>query len=480
MSAPTTDRPVSAAQRGIWLTERLRELGTAFHMPLGITLSGPLDRQALLDACARLVDRHPILAAAFTERDGEPRLVPAAVRPPITVGDAAPELNLETGPLAAFTLVPLGPEEHRLSFVAHHLVFDGLSKDVLVRDLAALYAGEELPPLADPEPDTDRIEAALPEAKNLWASRWHDVPEVILDGRKMSTVDAEPGGAVELRLDLPRLPDLTRFEVLLAAVHALLHGYGNTPTAVSVDASTRGPDESGHIGLFVNELPVFATADPGTSFAEFAAAIRAEFRTLNSVRHVPVARAAGRVSPRAALTPVSISYRRRAAEPVFPGLDAKVDWMMSAGAVRGVLHVQAVDGPDGLEVLLRHNSRVLDRAAAERIGEHLRAIVEADPSLPLTGPAETPVAEQVQATAVAPSEVDDELVGQVKAIWTEVLRIPDIGPDEDLYDLGGHSLTITQITARIRKRLGVEVPFDVFLEEPTVLGVAAAVRDLRP
>ncbi|MBK3541447.1 non-ribosomal peptide synthetase, partial [Streptomyces sp. MBT67] len=44
----------------------------------------------------------------------------------------------------------------------------------------------------------------------------------------------------------------------------------------------------------------------------------------------------------------------------------------------------------------------------------------------------------------------------VREIWQEVLRLDDIGPDEDLFDLGGHSLTITAIAARIRKRLGVE------------------------
>jgi acyl carrier protein len=60
-----------------------------------------------------------------------------------------------------------------------------------------------------------------------------------------------------------------------------------------------------------------------------------------------------------------------------------------------------------------------------------------------------------------------------------VLRLDDIGPDEDLFDLGGHSLTITQIAVRIRKRLGVDVPLDVFFDTPTIDGVAAAIADLR-
>ncbi len=67
----------------------------------------------------------------------------------------------------------------------------------------------------------------------------------------------------------------------------------------------------------------------------------------------------------------------------------------------------------------------------------------------------------------------------VRDIWQEVLRLDDIGPDEDLFDLGGHSLTITAIAARIRKRLGVEVPLDVFFDTPTLAEVSAVVSELQ-
>ncbi|QWQ45715.1 hypothetical protein KME66_19580 [Streptomyces sp. YPW6] len=67
----------------------------------------------------------------------------------------------------------------------------------------------------------------------------------------------------------------------------------------------------------------------------------------------------------------------------------------------------------------------------------------------------------------------------VREIWQEVLRLDDIGPDEDLFDLGGHSLTITAIAARIRKRLGVEVPLDAFFDTPTLSEISAVVGELR-
>ncbi len=67
----------------------------------------------------------------------------------------------------------------------------------------------------------------------------------------------------------------------------------------------------------------------------------------------------------------------------------------------------------------------------------------------------------------------------VAGIWREVLRVDEIDPDATLFDLGGHSLTIMQITARIRKALGVEVPFDVFFDTPTIDGVVSSIEELR-
>ncbi|GAA1706850.1 non-ribosomal peptide synthetase [Fodinicola feengrottensis] len=71
------------------------------------------------------------------------------------------------------------------------------------------------------------------------------------------------------------------------------------------------------------------------------------------------------------------------------------------------------------------------------------------------------------------------VAAQVQEVWCEVLRIDDIGPNEDLFDLGGHSLTMTKIIARLRSRLGVEVPLDVFFDTPTISGVVAAVVGLQ-
>ncbi|QFY08859.1 hypothetical protein GBF35_21210 [Nonomuraea phyllanthi] len=491
----------SQAQHGMWITEMMHGTGTTYHMPFALWLDGPLDRGAMLKACESVLARQPVLGCAFEDRDGELHLVPAADRPPVEftrAPDADALLREEIarpfdpgrGPLARFTLAEVTPSRHLLLFVGHHLVFDGMSKDLLVRDLAAAYSGRPLPPLPMPYGSAAAIP---PEAAAYWRERWRDLTAVVIGGEARTVRTAGRGETVLLDLtDAMSGWERTggsRFEWFLTGVHALLFGYGNAEAAVAIAMSTRSRETRDHIGLFATELPVYSAPAPDTTLAELAGELRAQLRQLNRIRDVPAARAAGGIRPRPALAPVSISFRRRAADVAFPGLSVSAEWKMSNHMVRNVLHLQAVDGDDGLRLTLHYSPDLIDREHVAAAGEHLRAVLACDPALRLAD-LPLPAAARNAAPGAAPpveapvphadaATLDGELVEQIRHIWMEVLRIDDISPDEDLYDLGGHSLTITQISARIRKRLGVEVPFDVFLEDPTVGGVAAAVSELR-
>ncbi|MET8333167.1 condensation domain-containing protein [Streptosporangium canum] len=419
---------VTFTQQGMWVTEQAVKVGTAYHMPLLVHLRGALDTGALLAACAAVVDRHPMLRDVVAEVDDELRLVPGAeipVRrapgspggspvgspsgPPTGSPDGFPpgfpgvegtagvdaavreeilrEFDLEHGPLARFTLFETGPGRHLLVFVAHHLIFDGQSKDILVRDLAAFYNGERPSPLPEIDhgrSERDRVAAMLPAAKEFWAPRWRDPGETVLLGRALRSRRAGEGRVLRLTAD-PSVPGLTRFEVLLAALHVLLSGYGNAEVTTAVDLSTRPAEAADHIGLFVNELPVASTPSPEATFREFATGLRAELRQVYRFRQVPLTRAMPRIRPHAALVPVSVSYRtRHEADPVFTGLDASVEWTVFNHAVRGALHLQCVDGPGGLTVSLRHDPEAVPDAP--RVADDLRLLLERAthaPDLPL-------------------------------------------------------------------------------------------------
>ncbi|WP_436499014.1 non-ribosomal peptide synthetase [Actinokineospora sp. HUAS TT18] len=82
----------------------------------------------------------------------------------------------------------------------------------------------------------------------------------------------------------------------------------------------------------------------------------------------------------------------------------------------------------------------------------------------------------VRAPVEAAPRESDPVTDTVAAIWCEVLNLDAVSLDDDLFDLGGHSLTITQIAVRIRGRLGVDVPLHVFYDESTVAAIADTVK----
>jgi acyl-coenzyme A synthetase/AMP-(fatty) acid ligase len=100
------------------------------------------------------------------------------------------------------------------------------------------------------------------------------------------------------------------------------------------------------------------------------------------------------------------------------------------------------------------------------------------PTLPLTpnGKLDRRALPELPRTpATAPSaEPADELTGQVAAICAEVLRRETVGPHDSLFDLGAHSLTMTAIASRIRRRLGADLPLHLFYDDPTAATLAAA------
>ncbi|MFF7246842.1 amino acid adenylation domain-containing protein [Embleya sp. NPDC008237] len=425
---PLDRAAATPAQHGIRFTELAGHTGTAHHMPLAIRFTGDLDPAALADACDALVARHPVLGSVLREDDGELWLVPADTMPRLvtrTLPASAPERRAEavaelirrettrpfelgSAPPARFTLLDAGPDRRLLLVVVHHLAFDGGSKDILVRELGLLYAAFATGIKPDPAEraecaDAERIAREAAEftrrvalAKERFAAEAQDPPPVRLPGAARTGTDGGPGESVPipvddtLRRDLAGTAELlgiSSFALLLGALHVLLWRYGNEHPTVAIGLGTRTPDTRDRIGPYVNELPVHSHPSPNTAFADFGRALRADLRELYRVRDVPLGRAVAGLTPRPALAPVSMSYRRRTEVPDFAGVPASIDWTMFNHAVRGDLHLQCLDDPDRLALHLHFATDALDRGAAERIAGHyltlLRAIV-ADPDTPLS------------------------------------------------------------------------------------------------
>ncbi|MEK9520613.1 amino acid adenylation domain-containing protein [Streptomyces venezuelae] len=366
---------LSPAQHGIWLTERMLDTGGAYQLSLTVDLTGPLDTEALDLACRTVAAHHPALSSTpgpdASVRPCEvpdPRHVdcaPGELDAALAEERAAP-FDTETGPLCRFTLFRAGPEHHVLLVSAHHLVLDGQSKDRLVADLAAAYRGDPLPPAPEIRPQTAGPEA-LVAARAYWEERGYTPGPPVLPGfvpPPDGGMVAAPGAEVPFRLDGGRRAALaeaalklgvTRFELLLAAWHALLLRYGNPAPTTAVELSLRPPGTPVGIGLAVNELPLRIEATgPGRPlrlpFEDWVRTVRDELRALYPHRSVPLGQVVRGLSPRTALAPLSLSYRRRpaAAPPDFGAVTVKTRWIGFSGTVRNLLHLQLVDDDDGI------------------------------------------------------------------------------------------------------------------------------------
>jgi amino acid adenylation domain-containing protein len=443
------------AQSGIWVTEVAGRAGAGYVMPLAVELTGPVDVSALRDACAAVLDRHRVLGSVVEERDGVPVLVPGPVAPAVTVEYGPPPADVEpfdlaAGPLVRVGLHVLGENRCLLRLTAHHLVFDGESKSIFMRDLAAAYAGAELAPLPAVDLAADeelRIDEQLPLAREYWRARWREPAEVRLPYLTGTVPPTGPGASVDLTLDddlhagLDAL-GVSRFEVVLAAWQALLWWYGNgtgagtgqdEAVAVGIDLGTRTDDTRDRIGCFANELPVFSRLAPDWSFRRLAQSLafehglRRDLRGLYRVREVPLARVLPRIDPDRVLAPVSLSYRRRDATPQLAGLATEVDWVSFNGTSRGALRVVVVDGPDRCDVSLQYSPAHLPDEAAARVAGHWRALLRTALAAPDTALAdlltEPPVTHDTARDYPATTVVD--LVDRVAARQPDSTAVVD-------------------------------------------------------
>ena len=177
--------PASFAQRRLWFLDRTRITGAAYNMPANLRIRGALDRDALHRTLNEIVARHESLRTEFHERDGEPYQL---IRPSVTLdlpvisadrqserryaaAEAAREFRLDAAPLFRAQLLALAPDEHVLLLSFHHIVSDGWSMGVFVRELGALYTAfaqgqpSPLPPLEIQYPDFA-----------LWQRDWEGSP----------------------------------------------------------------------------------------------------------------------------------------------------------------------------------------------------------------------------------------------------------------------------------------------------------------
>ncbi|WP_255206439.1 condensation domain-containing protein, partial [Janthinobacterium sp. BJB401] len=152
---------LSYSQQRIWFMDRFTGGGAAYNIPRAFEVQGRLDRAALERTLNEIVRRHEVLRTTFDMADGAPvQVIAPELRLAMPVTDisglppderqarakwlaqdeAQAQFDLQTGPLLRARLIVLGEDAHVFLLTFHHIVFDGWSMGVLVREVAALYS----------------------------------------------------------------------------------------------------------------------------------------------------------------------------------------------------------------------------------------------------------------------------------------------------------------------------------------------------
>ncbi len=319
--APGTRRiRVTDAQREIWSVSTLGDSASMAYIESALLeLNGRVDLAALCRALHALAARHEALRTTFSP-DGTAQIVSDnseiefsfsdfsadAVLLPNAESDATACIDRELsrpfdlveGPLCRVVLVRAQPQRYVVALIVHHIICDGWSLGILMRELTELYAAEVAgrTPTLRPAPSfsayveratkgTDSVDVAAGAA--YWAERFADhVPVVELPSDRPRPANRDYAGATAthpLRADLAlRVKeyciehDTTVFTAMLAAFTVLLHRLtGQDDVVIGIPAAVQALDgEPDLVGHFANLLPIRSQIRDGLPFDEHLSAIR--------------------------------------------------------------------------------------------------------------------------------------------------------------------------------------------------------------
>ncbi|GAB2784831.1 non-ribosomal peptide synthetase [Amycolatopsis magusensis] len=410
--------PLSSAQQRLWLLDRMGG-GAGYHFPLVVRLTGALDVAALRAALGDVLRRHEVLRTVFPERDGEPhQLVLDAPEPEFVVRDVpeVPDLDeLVRRPFDLGRQVPirvdvlrLGPDDHVLAILLHHIATDEWSDRPFLADLATAYrarldgAAPDWSPLPVQYADYTLWQRALlsgpsgERQERFWAETLRELPDELLlpVDRPRPARPTGRGGRVRVEVpdriarplrELAAESGASMFMVAHAAVATLLHRLGagadiplGAPVAGRADAALEDL-----VGFFVNTLVLRADLSGDPAFGEVLARVREASFAAFEHQDLPFERVVEVVNPervtgRNPLFQVMVAYHHRpGGEPDVLGLPT--EWLdTDLGVSQFDLGFVVIDRPEAgeLSVQLNYSAELFDARTAESLADRLVRVLD--------------------------------------------------------------------------------------------------------
>jgi amino acid adenylation domain-containing protein/FkbM family methyltransferase len=419
--------PLSFAQQRLWFLQQLDTASTVYNLPHAIRLSGSLNVTALRQTLDEIVRRHENLRTTFDMVDGQPIQVIKPAEPvdmPVTdlshlpsdereskvrqlaTDEALTPFDLSTGPLLRVSLLRLSPDEHVALLTMHHIISDGWSFGVFIREIAALYGSflnNQTMPLTDlPIQYADyavwQREWLSGENLELQLAYWksqlsgelpiielpldHPRPAVqTFNGEALTTsFPRELTGALKA---LSREEGVTLFMAGLAIFQTLLHRYsGQTDILVGSPIAGRQQAETeALIGFFVNTL-VFRTdlsGDP--TFRELLQRVREVALGAYTHQDLPFEKLVEELQPardlsRSPLFQVMFAIQNAPASP--PDLSGISVSFLDAGGVPAKFDLSMTMTDTGSDLIntINYNTDLFDYSTITRLFDHLHNLVE--------------------------------------------------------------------------------------------------------
>ncbi|WBB76878.1 amino acid adenylation domain-containing protein [Micromonospora sp. WMMD1128] len=491
--------PLSYAQERVWFMDQLAPGEAAYHIAVPLRVRGPLDVGALRAALAALGARHESQRARFpADADGRPTVVIAETPDvPLTVVEAADEaaaqalvdtaaaepFDLAHGPLLRALLIRLSAVDHVLFLGQHHIVGDGWSVDVLLRDLITLYRGGEPPALPIQYGDFAVWEARELDGERArshvdhWKQRLAGITPLDLPlDRPRPATQTYRGDFVEFQLDpaatealhaLTRGSGGTLFMTLLAAYQVLLARHaGQDDFAVGASVAGRAaPELEDVVGMFVNMLPLRADLAGDPTFTELLA--RTRRTVLDGFEHaeVPFAKVVHELglprdvsrSPVFQTMFVLQNYEMGRFRAVSDADEVTFAWTpMELRATRFDFELHAVETVDGLWGKLVFNTDLFDRATVERMAQRWTTLLDAVVAAPDTPVSRLPLLPDAERALLAGWNDTAADFPRAQTLHAPFEERAAATPDAVAVTIDGHSRTYAQLNAdanRIAHRL---------------------------
>jgi amino acid adenylation domain-containing protein/non-ribosomal peptide synthase protein (TIGR01720 family) len=313
------DLPLSFAQQRLWFFDQLEPESAAYLIPGAVWMQGRLNISALEQSISALIQRHESLRTTFQEKDGQPVQIihsdSSCVLPVIDLSalwqeqrtviarklaaqEAQRPCNLQQGPLLRVNLLRLAVREHVLLLTMHHIISDGWSGEIFVRELTTLYQAYsnnqslQLPALPIQYADFVLWQRSWLQGKVLqaqmdyWRQQLAVVPPVeLLTDYPRPPFQTFHGACLSVSLShdlhtrlstLSQQQGVTLFMLLLAAFQILLARYtGQIDIAVGTPIANRTRTElEGLIGFFVNVLVIRTDLSDNPTFLDVLAHVR--------------------------------------------------------------------------------------------------------------------------------------------------------------------------------------------------------------